>query len=52
MTAEWRKVHNEGLHNLCCSPDSLSYQFNKVKGAGMWHVLGRRKYMQEVGGEI
>jgi len=28
VTADWRKVHNEELHDLCYSPDSLGYQFN------------------------
>jgi hypothetical protein len=52
VTADWRKVLNEELHNLCCSPDGLGYQFNEDGGARMWHVVGRRKYMHEVGGEI
>jgi hypothetical protein len=52
VTADWTKLHNEELHDLCCLPDSLGYQFNEDKGGGMWHVLGRRKYIQEVGGEM
>jgi hypothetical protein len=40
VTAEWRKLHNEELHDLCCSPDSLGYQFNEDKGGGPVALTG------------
>ena len=41
MTADWTKLHNEELHDLCCLPDSLGYQFNEDKGGG--HVARSRE---------
>ena len=40
---------------MICATHQIVWVINstKIRGAGMWHViLGRRKYMQEVGGEI
>jgi hypothetical protein len=42
VTGEWRKVHNEELHNLYSSPDII----RKVKSTRMrWagHVMGEER---------
>jgi hypothetical protein len=45
VTGEWRKLHNEELHNLYSSPNIIK-QIKSVRrdGQGMWHALeGREK---------
>jgi hypothetical protein len=49
VMGEWRKLHNEELHNLCSSPDIV----RQVKSRWMrwaWHVarMGKERKMYEV----
>jgi hypothetical protein len=52
VTGEWRKLHNEELHNLFSSPDIIgkSSQANEVGGACGAHVRGE-KSVQGFGGK-
>jgi hypothetical protein len=41
VTREWRKLHNEELYDLCCSPSiSQVIKSKELNGRGMWHVGG------------
>jgi hypothetical protein len=42
VTGDWRKVHNEELHDVCCSPVILGYQLNEDWGGG-GHVARTRE---------
>jgi hypothetical protein len=45
VTGEWRKLHNEELHNLYSSPDIIRQieSQGELCGHGMWHAWGRRE---------
>jgi hypothetical protein len=49
VTAEWRKLHNEELNHLYCSP--IIVRVIKLDGQGMWHLCGRGGCMQGFGEE-
>jgi hypothetical protein len=41
VTREWRKLHNEELYNLCCSPSfSRMIESKELNGRGLWHIGG------------
>jgi hypothetical protein len=43
VTGEWRKLHNEELHNLYSSPDIIrQVKSRRMRGRGMWHAWERR----------
>jgi hypothetical protein len=51
VTEEWRKLHNEELHNLYSSPDIISeVRANEVGGACSTHGRGG-KSVQGFGGK-
>jgi hypothetical protein len=51
VTAEWRKLHNEELHNLYSSPDIIrQVKANEVGGACGTHGRGE-KCVQGLGGK-
>jgi hypothetical protein len=53
VTGEWRKLHNEELHNLYSSPDiirQVNFKANEVGGACGAHGRGE-KSVQGFGGE-
>jgi hypothetical protein len=45
VTGEWRKLHNEVLHNLYSSPDIIRQVKSRgmIGGRGMWHAWERRE---------
>jgi hypothetical protein len=50
VTGEWRKLHNEELHNLYSSPDIIrQVKANEVSRACCTH--GREKIVQGFGGK-
>jgi hypothetical protein len=51
VTGEWRKLHNEELHNLYSSPDIRQVKANEVGGACGTHVRGE-KSVQGFGGKV
>jgi hypothetical protein len=51
VTGEWRKLHNEELHNLYSSPDIIrQVKANEVGGACGTH-WGGEKSVQDFGGK-
>jgi hypothetical protein len=51
VTGEWRKLHNEELHNLYSSPDIIrQVKVNEVGGAHGTHGRGE-KIVQGFGGK-
>jgi hypothetical protein len=44
VTGEWRKLHNEELHNFYSSPDIIrQVKSRRMSGQGMWHAWERRE---------
>jgi hypothetical protein len=44
VTGGWRKLHNEGLHNLCCSPSIIRIiKSRRMRWAGNVARMGRRE---------
>jgi hypothetical protein len=46
VTEEWRKLHNEELHNLYSSPDiirQVKSSQGECGGRGMWYAWERRE---------
>jgi hypothetical protein len=37
VTGEWRKLQNEELHDLYCSPNITCLMKSRMDGQGMWH---------------
>ena len=43
VTGEWKRLHNEELNDLYCSPNILLVtKSRRMDGLGMWHVWVRR----------
>ena len=45
VTADWRKLYNGDLHDLCCSPDVVRLiRSSKMRGAGrgVWSLWGEK----------
>ena len=49
VTGEWRKLHNEELNDLCCSPNTVSDKIKKNEMGGQYSMYERR--IQGFGGE-
>jgi hypothetical protein len=44
VTGEWRKLHNEELHNLYSTPDIIrQVKSRRVRSQDMWHAWERRE---------
>jgi hypothetical protein len=44
VTGEWRKLHNEELHNFYSSPDIIrQVKSRRMRWAGLWHAWKRRE---------
>ena len=42
VTADWRKIHNEGLHDLCTS-NIISYQIERDEMSGACCMNGGKR---------
>jgi hypothetical protein len=38
VTGEWRRLHDEELYNLYCSPKFWVINLRRMSWAGMWHL--------------
>ena len=48
----WRKLHNEELNDLYCSPNIVRViKSRKMSGWDMKHVWGKKRCIQGFGGE-
>ena len=45
VTGEWRRLHNEELYDLYCSPNTNK---GELDGRSMWHVWGKRRGIYRV----
>ena len=53
VTAEWRKLHNEGLNDLYCSPNIVRViKSERMRWAGHVALRGGERRAQGFGGEI
>jgi hypothetical protein len=49
VTAEWRKLHNEELHNLCLSPDIIrQVKSRRMRWAGHVERMGEKRKVYKV----
>jgi hypothetical protein len=50
VTGGWSKLHNEKLHNLCCSP-SIIRMIESGSTKWAWHVarMGEEECIQDIG---
>jgi hypothetical protein len=52
VTGEWRKLHNEELHNLYSSPDIIrQIKSRRMRWAGHVARMGEEKTVQGFGGK-
>jgi hypothetical protein len=47
VTGEWRKLHNEELHNVYSSPSIIKVKSWRIRGAGNVARMGRIGYWLE-----
>jgi hypothetical protein len=45
VTGDWRKLHNEELHNLCCPPDIIRV-IKSWRMSWVGHVIQWIRYMR------
>jgi hypothetical protein len=45
VKGDWRKLHNEELRDLYSSIDTVRVIKLRRRGAGMWHIWGRREIL-------
>jgi hypothetical protein len=43
VTEEWRKMHNEELHNLYCSPDTIGMIKSRMRRGGHVARMGKMR---------
>jgi hypothetical protein len=48
VTGEWRKLHNEGLHNLYSSPDIRQVKSRRMRWAGHVARMGEERKVYKV----
>jgi len=51
VSVDWRKVHNEELHNLCSSPGTV-WVIVRNKDSAADTCGQEHKFLQDFGGEI
>ena len=54
VTGDWRKLHNEELHDLCCSSNIIRVfrlRRKRRRGGGMWAVCWRETCTMGSSGE-
>jgi hypothetical protein len=43
ITGDWRKLHNEELHNLCSSPSIIRIKSRRMRWAGHVARMGEKR---------
>ena len=52
VTGEWKKLHNEGLNDLFCSPNIVrGIKSRRMRWAGHVARIGAKRCLQDFGGE-
>jgi hypothetical protein len=51
ITGEWRKLHDEELHDLYCSPNIMHVIKSRTRWAGHVGRMGEMRGIQGCGGE-